>query len=125
MYSVIMNGYVEKIMPEYIDGGLTWLMIVENMFLVNALAEVAKQLGLGRRLKGIFCRIRMIIFCALLIQIVRQKSGKDIDSNRVYFGTIHSFISMSFFSHESILNLYWEEYENQIAERIENASQNL
>lgn len=26
MYSVIMNGYVEKIMPEYIDGGLTWLM---------------------------------------------------------------------------------------------------
>lgn len=26
MYSVIMNGYVENIMPEYIDGGLLWLM---------------------------------------------------------------------------------------------------
>lgn len=26
MYSVIMNGYVENIMPKYIDGGLTWLM---------------------------------------------------------------------------------------------------
>lgn len=26
MYSVILNGYVEKMMPEYIDGGLTWLM---------------------------------------------------------------------------------------------------
>ena len=26
MYSVIMNGYVEKMMPEYIDRGLTWLM---------------------------------------------------------------------------------------------------
>ena len=24
--SVIMNGYVENIMPEYIDGGLLWLM---------------------------------------------------------------------------------------------------
>ena len=23
---VIMNGYVENIMPEYIDGGLLWLM---------------------------------------------------------------------------------------------------
>lgn len=26
MYSVIMNKYVEKMMPEYINGGLTWLM---------------------------------------------------------------------------------------------------
>lgn len=26
MYSVIMNGYVETMIPEYIDGGLTWLM---------------------------------------------------------------------------------------------------
>ena len=26
MYSVIMNGYVEMMIPEYIDGGLTWLM---------------------------------------------------------------------------------------------------
>ena len=26
MYSVIMNEYVEKMMPEYIDGGLKWLM---------------------------------------------------------------------------------------------------
>ena len=24
--TVIMNGYVENIMPEYIDGGLLWLM---------------------------------------------------------------------------------------------------
>lgn len=26
MYSVIMNGYVETMMPEYINGGLEWLM---------------------------------------------------------------------------------------------------
>ena len=26
MYSVIMNQYVEKMMPNYIDGGLKWLM---------------------------------------------------------------------------------------------------
>ncbi len=26
MYSVIMNKYVEKMMPDYIDGGLKWLM---------------------------------------------------------------------------------------------------
>ena len=26
MYSVIMNEYVEKMMPEYVDGGLKWLM---------------------------------------------------------------------------------------------------
>lgn len=26
MYSVILNGYVEMMMPEYIDGGLKWLM---------------------------------------------------------------------------------------------------
>lgn len=26
MYSVIMNGYVEQMMPEYINGGLQWLM---------------------------------------------------------------------------------------------------
>jgi len=26
MYSVIMNDHVEKMMPDYIDGGLKWLM---------------------------------------------------------------------------------------------------
>ena len=67
------------------------------------------------------------ILCITYTNRAAEELGKDIDSNRVYFGTIHSFISDfigSFFSHESILNLYWEEYKNQIAERIENASQN-
>lgn len=65
--------------------------------------------------------------CITYTNRAAEELGKDVDSNRVYFGTIHSFINDfigSFFSHESILELYWEVYKNQIVERIENVSQN-
>ena len=67
------------------------------------------------------------VLCITYTNRAAEELGKDVDSNRVYFGTIHSFINDfigSFFSHESILELYWEVYKNQIVERIENVSQN-
>lgn len=67
------------------------------------------------------------VLCITYTNRAAEELGKDVDSNRVYFGTIHSFINDfigSFFSHESILELYWEVYKNQIVERIENISQN-
>ena len=67
------------------------------------------------------------VLCITYTNRAAEELGKDVDSNRVYFGTIHSFINDfigSFFSHESILKLYWEVYKNQIVERIENISQN-
>ena len=66
------------------------------------------------------------VLCITYTNRAAEELGKDVDSNRVYFGTIHSFINDfigSFFSHESILELYWEVYKNQIVERIENISQ--
>ena len=102
--------------------------IVENMFLVNAPAGSGKTTWIRKKVERYLLQNPDDnILCITYTNRAAEELGKDIDSNRVYFGTIHSFISDfigSFFSHESILNLYWEEYKNQIAERIENASQN-
>lgn len=102
--------------------------IVENLFLVNAPAGSGKTTWIRKNVrKYLLQNPNDNVLCITYTNRAAEELGKDVDSNRVYFGTIHSFINDfigSFFSHESILELYWEVYKNQIVERIENASQN-
>lgn len=102
--------------------------IVENLFLVNAPAGSGKTTWIRKNVrKYILQNPNDNVLCITYTNRAAEELGKDVDSNRVYFGTIHSFINDfigSFFSHESILELYWEVYKNQIVERIENVSQN-
>lgn len=102
--------------------------IVENLFLVNAPAGSGKTTWIRKNVrKYLLQNPNDNVLCITYTNRAAEELGKDVDSNRVYFGTIHSFINDfigSFFSHESILELYWEVYKNQIVERIENISQN-
>lgn len=102
--------------------------IVENLFLVNAPAGSGKTTWIRKNVrKYLLQNPNDNVLCITYTNRATEELGKDVDSNRVYFGTIHSFINDfigSFFSHESILELYWEVYKNQIVERIENISQN-
>lgn len=102
--------------------------IVENLFLVNAPAGSGKTTWIRKNVrKYLWQNPNDNVLCITYTNRAAEELGKDVDSNRVYFGTIHSFINDfigSFFSHESILELYWEVYKNQIVERIENISQN-
>ena len=102
--------------------------IVENLFLVNAPAGSGKTTWIRKSVrKYLLQNPNDNVLCITYTNRAAEELGKDVDSNRVYFGTIHSFINDfigSFFSHESILELYWEVYKNQIVERIENVSQN-
>lgn len=102
--------------------------IVENLFLVNAPAGSGKTTWIRKNVrKYLLQNPNDNVLCITYTNRAAEEIGKDVDSNRVYFGTIHSFINDfigSFFSHESILELYWEVYKNQIVERIENISQN-
>ena len=102
--------------------------IVENLFLVNAPAGSGKTTWIRKNVrKYLLQNPNDNVLCITYTNRAAEELGKDVDSNRVYFGTIHSFINDfigRFFSHESILELYWEVYKNQIVERIENVSQN-
>lgn len=102
--------------------------IVETLFLVNAPAGSGKTTWIRKNVrKYLLQNPTDNVLCITYTNRAAEELGKDVDSNRVYFGTIHSFINDfigSFFSHESILELYWEVYKNQIVERIENISQN-
>lgn len=102
--------------------------IVENLFLVNAPAGSGKTTWIRKNVrKYLLQNPNDNVLCITYTNRAAEELGKDVDSNRVYFGTIHSFINDfigSFFSHKSILELYWEVYKNQIVERIENVSQN-
>lgn len=102
--------------------------IVENLFLVNAPAGSGKTTWIRKNVrKYLLQNPNDNVLCITYTNRAAEELGKDVDSNRVYFGTIHSFINDfigSFFSHESILELYWEVYKNQIVERIENVLQN-
>ena len=63
------------------------------------------------------------VLCITYTNRAAEELGRDMDSNRVFFGTIHSFINDylgSFFEHRAIIDLYWEIYKEKIEERINN-----
>lgn len=98
--------------------------INENIFLVNAPAGSGKT-TIIRKMVDEHLRTHKDdnILCITYTNRAAEELGKDIDSDKVFFGTIHSFINhfiSSFFSHKAVIDLYWEVYKKQIQERIEN-----
>ena len=97
---------------------------IENIYLVNAPAGSGKTTWIRRQVeKHLLENEDDNILCITYTNRAAEELGKDIDSKRVFFGTIHSFISNyigSFFEHKAIIDLYWEIYKEKIAQRIVN-----
>lgn len=101
--------------------------IKENIFLVNAPAGSGKTTWIRGQVETyLLDNPDDNILCITYTNRAAEELGKDMDSTRVYFGTIHSFYNdffRGFFSHSAIIDLYWEIYKDKIRERIENVKQ--
>lgn len=97
---------------------------IENIFLVNAPAGSGKTTWIRKQVeKHLLENDDDNVLCITYTNRAAEELGKDIDSNRVFFGTIHSFINNyigSFFEHRAIIDLYWELYKEKISQRIDN-----
>lgn len=101
--------------------------ITDNIFLVNAPAGSGKTTWIKQVIQEYLIKyIHNNILCITFTNRAALELGKGIDSNRVYFGTIHNFINhfiSSFFSHDLIIDFFIEVYKSQIEEQIENRNQ--
>ena len=101
--------------------------VEENIFLVNAPAGSGKTTWIKNKVQSyLLSNPNDNILCITYTNRAAEELGKDLESERVYFGTIHSFINGfigSFFSHSEIIDFYWEIYKGQIKKRIENVEQ--
>lgn len=97
---------------------------IDNIFLVNAPAGSGKTTWIRKQIENHLIENNDDnILCITYTNRAAEELGKDIDSNKVFFGTIHSFISNyigSFFEHRAIIDLYWELYKEKITQRINN-----
>lgn len=98
--------------------------ISENIFLVNAPAGSGKTTEIR---KMVDAHLREYpddnVLCITYTNRAADELSKDIESDKVFVGTIHSFINFfisSFFSHREVIDLYWEIYKDKIVKRIEN-----
>ena len=99
-----------------------------NMYLVNAPAGSGKTTWIRNKIESYLNENKNDnILCITYTNRAAEELGKNLNSNRVYFGTIHKFINdfvSSFFSHEDIIKLYFNIYKEQISARIENKDNN-
>ena len=97
---------------------------IENIFLVNAPAGSGKTTWVRKQVeKHLLENGDDNVLCITYTNRAAKELGKDIDSRKVFFGTIHSFINNyigSFFEHRAIIDLYWELYKEKISQRIDN-----
>ena len=77
---------------------------IENIYLVNAPAGSGKTTWIRQQIiKYLIEKKNENVLCITYTNRAAQELGKGIDSQRVFFGTIHSFISRyigSFFEHK-------------------------
>ncbi len=98
--------------------------IDNNIFLVNAPAGSGKTTWIRKEVeKHLLENENDNILCITFTNRAADELGRNLDSERVFIGTIHSFISKyigSFFEHRAIIDFYWELYNDRIQERINN-----
>lgn len=96
----------------------------ENIFLINAPAGSGKT----TRIKAMLSDITTSnpddnMLCITFTNRAAEELAKGMQNERIYIGTIHSYIHAlvsPFFSHKEIVALYWEVYGEQIRNRIAN-----
>lgn len=97
---------------------------IESIFLVNAPAGSGKTTWIRKQVeRHLLENDDDNVLCITYTNRAAEELGKDIDSSKVFFGTIHSFINNyigSFFEHRAIIDLYWELYKEKISQRIDN-----
>ncbi|WGD97716.2 UvrD-helicase domain-containing protein [Bacillus safensis] len=99
-------------------------IVDKNIYLVNAPAGSGKTTAIKSMLfKHLVEYPKDNILCITYTNRAAEELGKDMDNKKVYFSTIHSFLHnflKIYFSHEQILNLYFETYGSEIMKRISN-----
>lgn len=100
---------------------------LNNCFLINAPAGSGKTTEIKSMVQRcVVDNPKDNILCITYTNRAADELSKDIRSNNVYIGTIHSFLHFflrPYFSHQEILKLYFELYGAQISERIDNKDQ--
>ena len=67
--------------------------IAKNIFLVNAPAGSGKTTWIKRQIESYLLKNpNDNVLCITYTNRAAEELGRDLDSKRVYFGTIHSFI---------------------------------
>jgi len=100
---------------------------IKNCFLINAPAGSGKTTQIKSMIqKHIIENPKDNILCITYTNRATDELSKDVSTNNVFIGTIHPFLHdfmKRYFSHQDILNLYFEVYGHEIKQRIENLEQ--
>lgn len=100
---------------------------LNNCFLINAPAGSGKTTEIKSMVQRcIIENPKDNILCITYTKRAASELSKDISSQNVLIGTIHSFLHYfmkPYFAHKDILKLYFEMYGTKISERITNIDQ--
>lgn len=98
--------------------------IKNNLYLVNAPAGSGKTTTIKNRIRLLSEESDKSILCITYTNRAADELMKDIESDKIYISTIHSFLSAfmkRYFSMEEVVEMYFEVYGDAIKARIENA----
>ncbi len=102
--------------------------VIDNIFLVNAPAGSGKTTRIRSMIiNHIIANPNDNILCITYTNRAAEELKKGLTSEKVFFGTIHSFLHGFigiYFSHKQILDLYFEVYGKEIRNRIANIEVN-
>lgn len=98
--------------------------VIDNVYLVNAPAGSGKTTKIKSMiLDHAIEHPNDNILCITFTNRAAEEIGKGLKTDRVYFGTIHSFLHgflKPYFSHPDIIRLYFKVYREEIQKRIDN-----
>jgi DNA helicase-2/ATP-dependent DNA helicase PcrA len=98
--------------------------VIDNIFLVNAPAGSGKTTRIRYMIiNHIIANPNDNILCITYTNRAAEELKKGLTSEKVFFGTIHSFLHGFigiYFSHKQIIDLYFEVYGEEIRNRIAN-----
>lgn len=99
---------------------------VKNCFLINAPAGSGKTTQIKSMVRKFMQENpRDNILCITYTNRAAEELARDLDSEHIFIGTIHSFLHsfmQRYFAHSDILRLYFEQYGESIKQRIDNVA---
>ncbi len=101
---------------------------ISNIYLINAPAGSGKTTSIKRMIKGhLIENPKDNILCITYTNRAAEELNKDLESNNLFIGTIHSFIYKFigiYFYKKEIIDLYFEMFGEKIKEKINNIDEN-